>query len=81
MSDRNTIIQALEICASGVTSCHKCPMKDKCKGTANAAMATAIELLKDDELELRSLGESLNIAVELNRKLMKKITGRVEHDG
>lgn len=49
MADRETVIRGLEICANGVSSCQKCPFKDKCKGTSNAAMAAAIELLKAQE--------------------------------
>ena len=50
--DRDTVIKALEICATN-KSCDKCPMNDECKGTANAAMAAAIELLKRDREEER----------------------------
>lgn len=76
MLDRETVIKALEICAVGTNACTKCPLKDNCKGTSNAAMAAAIELLKEDEYELNSLSKSLNETVEFNRKLMKKITER-----
>lgn len=69
MTDREKIIKALEHCAPGANSCTKCPMLDRCHGTVNAAMVAAIDLLKEDEIELNSLGESLNRSVELIRKL------------
>ncbi len=49
MTEREQVIEALEICAAGTNSCNKCPMKDKCKGVSNAAMVAAIKLLKDEE--------------------------------
>jgi hypothetical protein len=45
MSDREKVVEALKICATGTNPCDKCPMKDRCKGVSNAAMAAAIELL------------------------------------
>lgn len=63
MPDREKVIKALEICATGISSCDGCPMKDNCKGTSNAAMAAAIQLLRNDEEEkmqvLKELEESL----------------------
>lgn len=49
MTDRETVIAALEYCAVGTKYCHGCPMKDDCKGVSNGAMAAAIELLKAQE--------------------------------
>lgn len=46
MNDRETVIKALEICAVGTNSCSKCPLKDNCHGTSNAAMVAAIEFIK-----------------------------------
>lgn len=57
MPDREKVIRGLEICANGVSSCQKCPFKDKCKGTSNAAMAAAIELLKAQEPRVMTLEE------------------------
>ena len=48
MVDRENVIAALEHCAT-VKTCDKCPMGDECTGTTNAAMAAAIELLKEQE--------------------------------
>ena len=45
MPDREKVVEALKICATGTKPCDKCPMKDNCKGVSNAAMAAAIELL------------------------------------
>lgn len=53
MADRDNVIKALEICASGTNSCDKCPMKDRCKGVSNAAMVAAIGLLKEQEPIIR----------------------------
>ena len=53
MSDRDKVIEALEICAAGTNSCIKCPMKDKCHGVSNAAMVAAIKLLKEQEEVVR----------------------------
>jgi len=51
--DREKVIEALEICATGTNSCNKCPMKDKCHGVSNAAMVAAIKLLKEQEEVVR----------------------------
>ena len=53
MADREKVIKALGICAVGTNSCEKCPSKDKCHGVSNAAMAAAIELLKEQETVVR----------------------------
>ena len=65
---REAVIRALEICAVG-GSCQKCPMCGDCFGGTNAAMAAAIELLKEDDHELDSLGKSLTQSADLVRKL------------
>ena len=52
MIDRDKVIKALEICAVGTNACTKCPLKDSCKGTSNAAMSAAIKLLKEQEPDL-----------------------------
>lgn len=49
MSDRETVIAALEYCAIGTKDCHGCPMKDDCKGVSNGSMAAAARLLKEQE--------------------------------
>lgn len=59
MTDRDTAIQALTVCAAGTNSCEKCPMKDNCKGVSNAAMAAAIKLLKAQEESERRIEEKL----------------------
>ena len=51
MNYRETVIRALEICAVGTNSCERCPLKDNCHGTSNAAMAAAIKLLREDAQE------------------------------
>lgn len=49
MPDREMVIKALEICAVGTNACTKCPLKDTCNGTSNAAMSAAIKLLKEQK--------------------------------
>lgn len=49
MTDRETVIAALEYCAVGTKDCAGCPMKDDCKGVSNGAMAAAARLLKEQE--------------------------------
>ena len=58
MVDREKVIKALEHCAQ-VKSCDKCPMGDECTGTANAAMAAAVELLKAQEPRVLTLEEAM----------------------
>ena len=48
MIDREKVIKALERCAVG-KSCDGCPMHKECTGTTNAAMAAAVELLKEQQ--------------------------------
>lgn len=57
MTDREKVIKGLEICATGTVSCSKCPMQENCKGTSNAAMAAALELLKARPLTLDEVRE------------------------
>lgn len=65
MNEREKIIKALEVCAVG-KPCDGCPLKAECKGTANAAMAGALKLLKERKQQQRmeKLLRNLKMALE-----------------
>ena len=93
MTDRNKVIKALEICATGTGSCEKCPYRDECKGVANAAMAHAIERLKAQEpvepyIKTSQSGTSwwyscgnCNRAVDPNDKYCRNCGRKMKWDG
>ena len=53
-------IKGLEHCCTGDKSCASCVFDSECKGTTNAAMAHAIQLLKDMDLENRAFKSRLD---------------------
>ena len=56
--ERSTIIKALRVCSIG-GDCSKCPLKSSCRGSQNAAMIYAIQLLIDDMAVITDLFETL----------------------
>ena len=52
-------IKGLEHCCTGDKCCSSCVFCAECKGTTNAAMAHAIQLLKDLNLENKALKSRL----------------------
>lgn len=83
MADREKVIKALGICAVGTNSCEKCPLKDKCHGVSNAAMAAAIELLKEQEWQIKNRDESIEKAQEeikwLRGMLKEQVQEQIVH--
>ena len=67
MSDLEKVVQALEICASrepGKYTCDKCPYETRVDGDGCEVnlMLDAMDLLKEQEAEIRQLRLALDIA-------------------
>lgn len=63
MREIDKIIKALETCAAG-KPCDKCPLKNECSGTVNAAMAGAIKLLVDQRKRIDRLMFTLEVLLD-----------------